>query len=255
LAGWEGCRLIIDQLDSAITLPSATVLTELAIDCSTFEGVEVVVISRKREGREAKLIAPLTAKGFVELESRKLSEADSSRLLTDLRIPSPTDRLIKLGQNLLNLELIAKIKLENEAFDFSAVEDEVDLWEKYIEALKESDSEGEELVGVVADLARQALKSEDGRFKLSVPLKRPLIRLASWGIIVCEYGIVYAFSHEKLQDYFYAWEATERMAMPSDILSELNPHRSSSVLGWMRRIYARHSPELYQRFLKEAFDV
>jgi nucleoside phosphorylase len=250
-----GCRLIIDQLDSAITLPSATVLIELALDCRDLEGVEVVVISRKREGREAKLISPLTAKGFVELESRELSEAESSRLLTDLKIPSPTDRLIKLGQNLLNLELIAKIKLENDAFDFSAVEEEVDLWEKYIDALKESDSDGEDLIGVVVDLAGQALKSDDGRFKLSVPLKRPFIRLESWGIIACEYGLIYAFSHEKLQDYFYAWEATERMAMPADILRELNQHRSTSVLAWMKRIYARHSPELHQRFLKEAWDV
>jgi nucleoside phosphorylase/energy-coupling factor transporter ATP-binding protein EcfA2 len=250
-----GCRLIIDQLDSAITLPSASVLIELALDCRDLEGVEVVVISRKREGREAKLISPLTAKGFVELESRELSEAESSRLLTELKIRSPTDRLIKLGQNLLNLELIAKIKLENDAFDFSAVEEEVDLWEKYIDVLRESDSDGEDLIGLVVDLAGQALRSDDGRFKLSVPLNRPLIRLQSWGIIACEYGLIYAFSHEKLQDYFYAWEATERMAMPAEILHELNQHRSTSVLAWMKRIYSRHSPELLQRFLKEAWDV
>ncbi|MGH9906286.1 MAG: hypothetical protein ACRD8U_11980, partial [Pyrinomonadaceae bacterium] len=135
----RGCRLIIDQLDSVVTLAVATVLTDLALDCTGQAGVEVIVISRKREGHESKLLKPLTAKGFVELESRGLTEAAAVRLLTDIGIQSPTAELIKLGENLLNLELIGKIKIENDSFDFSAIEDEVDLWEKYAEALTESD--------------------------------------------------------------------------------------------------------------------
>lgn len=250
-----GLRLIIDQLDSVVTLRSATVLTEFAADCSGLTGVEVIVISRKREGHEAKLLSPLTASGFVELESRKLNETDAVRLLSEIGIPSPTEPLIKLGQNLLNLELIAKIKMESDSFDFSAIEDEVDLWEKYVEALTESDFGGEELLGPVVGLAKDALNSEDGSFTLTTPLARPLIRLESWGVIACEYGGSYRFAHEKLQDYFYAWGATQRRAMPKDIIREINPHRSRNVLVWMKKIYARHSPVLYAKFLKEAFDV
>ena len=251
----RGCRLIIDQLDSVVTLSAAIVLTDLATDCGGQAGVEVVVISRKREGHESKLLGPLTAHGFVELESRRLSETSAARLLNAIGIQSPTSELSKLGQNLLNLELIAKIKIENDAFDFSAIADEVDLWEKYVEALTESDLGGEGLLDAVVTLAKEALNSEDGSLTLPIQLTRPLIRLESWGVIVREYGRVYTFGHEKLQDYFYAWDATQRIAMPSDILGEINPHRSTRVFAWMKRIYRRHSPELYERFLKEVFDV
>jgi nucleoside phosphorylase len=250
-----GCRLIIDQLDSVVTLPAAKVLTQLAADCSALNGVEIVVISRGEEDHEAKLISALTASGFVELESRQLSETDADELLTKLGIGSPSKELIKLAQNLLNLELIAKIKLENHHFDFAAIEDEVDLWEKYVEALIESDSDGEELLGTVARLSKEAINSDDGSFAVSIPLGRPIIRLESWGIIIREHGRVYRFRHEKLQDYFYAWDATQRAALSDDIMREINKHRSANILEWMKRIYARHSPELYEKFLKGAFDV
>jgi hypothetical protein len=231
------------------------VLAELAVDCSTLTGVEVIVISRKREGHETKLLTPLTDVGFFELESRKLNKRTAAKLLTDLGIRSPSKQLIELAQNLLNLELIAKIKEENDSFDFSAIEDEVDLWEKYVEALTESDSRGDELLGSVVSLAKQALDTEDGSFMVTIPLSRPIIRLESWGVIVCEHGRIYRFGHEKLQDYFYAWDATQRAAMPSDIMHEINPHRSTSVLAWMKKIYAQHHRDLYKQFLKEAFDV
>lgn len=250
-----GCRLIIDQLDSVVALPSATVLTNLAADCNGLVGVDVIVISRKREGHEAKLLSSLTANGFVELESRKLNEATAERLLTEIGIPSPAKNLIKLAQNLLNLELIAKIRVENDSFVFSAIEDEIDLWEKYVEALTESDSGGEESLEAVVNLAKEALNSDDGSFTLTLPLARALIRLESWGVIVLDYGRVYTFGHEKLRDYFYAWGATQRKAMPKDVVREINPHRSSNVLLWMEKIYARHSIVLHAKFLKEAFDV
>lgn len=258
--GSEGFRLLVDQLDSAVGLPSARVLTELAIDCSTLPGVEVVVISRNREGHESKLVAQLTAAGFSELESRLLDETTASLLLIELNIPS-TEQLTRLAQNLLNLELIAKIKLENELFDFSAIVGEVNLWEEYINALAERESSGsagypsEGILAEAVRLAKQALNSEEGSFVLGLPLSRSTIRLGSWGVIVAEHDLMYRFGHDKLQDYFYAWEATKRAAMPNDIMREINPHRTSSVLEWMKKIYFRHAPVLYEKFLKEAWSV
>ncbi len=256
----KGFRLLIDQLDNAVGLPSARVLTELAIDCSTLPGVEVVVISRNREGHESKLLSELTAAGFSELESRQLDQATASSLLAELNIPT-TEQLTKLAQNLLNLELIAQIKLENVSFDFSTIVDEINLWEKYIDALAERESTGsggypsEGILAEAVRLARQALNSDEGSFVLGLPLSRSTIRLGSWGIIVNEHDLVYRFGHDKLQDYFYAWEATKRAAMPRDIIREINPHRTSSVLEWMKRIYFHHATHLYEKFLKEAWGV
>ncbi len=252
----SGCRLIIDQLDSVVRLPVAKVLTDLAQDCRLLQGVEVIVISRRQEGHEAKALLPLLESGFYELQSRSLSETESVRVLAEIGIVSPPEKLKKRAQNLLNLELIAKIKKENEFFDFNSIEDEIDLWEKYVEVLMASASDGEELLGEAVRLARQALNSDEGSFTLGFPLARQQTRLESWGVIaVMQYGRVYTFAHEKLQDYFYAWDATLRQLLARDVIREIPRHRSGNVLEWMKRIYARHSPELYERFLKEALNV
>lgn len=250
-----GCRVIIDQLDSMVDLPCVRVLTDLATDCSVLPGVEVVVISRGDEEHEAKAISALTGKGFVELHSYPLTEADAEKLLNELGIDASNKKVVTIAKNLLNLELIARIKEKNTSFDFSAIENEIDLWDHYVKALLASESKGEELLAAVTELAREAINSEDGSVTVNIPMGRAVIRLRSWGIIVREYGRVYRFRHEKLQDYFYAWDATERCLMPPDVLSEINKHRSMNILDWMRRIYARDSAELYARFLKGAFDV
>ena len=261
IARQEGFRLVIDQLDSAVGLPSSNVLTELAIACSDLTGVQVVVISRSREGHESKLLSKLTSVGFVELESRKLEEATARDILSRLGIHSPTSELLTLSQNFLNLELIGKLSVEKAGVDFSKIADEVELWEMYVSVLTEREGIGsgdyqpEQIIADAVDLAKQGLESEDSTFLLSVPLSHSLIRLSSWGVITPEFGRVYRFSHEKLQDYFYAWDATERRAMPRDVINEINPHRSRNVLEWMRRIYARHAPVLYKQFLKEAFSI
>src|ERR1051326_2865767 len=257
LGSTGGCRLIIDQLDSVVRQPVAKVLTNLARDCSTLEGVEVIVISRRREGDEAEALLPLLENGFYELESRSLSVSVAVRVLAEIGITSPPEKLIERSQNLLNLELIAKIKKENAGFNFADIEDEVALWEKYREVLTASASDGEELLAEAVRLARDALNSDEGSFTLPFPLTHQQIRLESWGVIavVQEYGRVYTFAHEKLQDYFYAWDAAQRQLMAREVMREINRHRSGNVLEWMKRIYARHSSELYERFLKEALYV
>jgi len=245
-------------LDGAVDLPSADVLIQLAVECTGILGVEVVVLSRRREGHEFKLLSNLSLAGYVELESRKLDEGTAQNLLDRLGISSPTQELLQLSQNLLNLELIGKVKLEKPEFDFTEVVDEIDLWEEFVNVLTERESptigsnQGEQIVSAAANLAEAALNSEDGSFQLERPLLRPLRRLDSWGVITCEYGRRYRFTHEKLQDYFYAWDATEREAMPQDVMTEISQHRTTRVLEWMKRIYARHSPSLYAEFLKRA---
>lgn len=115
----------------------------------------------------------------------------------------------------MNLELGAKIKEENESFDFNNIEDEIDLWEKYAEALAASASNGEMLLAELGKLAKEALNSDDGSFILPFPLTRVHTHLDSWVVIKAEYGRSYSFAHEKLQDYFYAWDATERRLLPA----------------------------------------
>lgn len=255
------CRIIIDQLDNIAGYSSARILVETVVELHALEGVEVVVISRQREGHEYKLLEHLVNEGLVELTSYPLSEDKAVKVLTEIGISQPSPELVTLGCNLLNLELIGRIKQEQPSFEFSALMDEVDLWEQYLSVLLEREAVGssaysaEQIVAEAVRLAHAGLNSEDRTFYLDIALPHPHQRLISWGIIVCEDGRVCRFRHEKLQDFLYAWDATQRNAMPTNVLNEINIHRSRNVFTWMDRIYSRRSPHLHRRFLRETFNV
>jgi len=161
---------------------------------------------------------------------------------------------------LLNLELIGRIGQEQPTFEFSALTDEVDLWERYIQVLLEREEvvsgfeSAERIIAEAMELARAGLSSGGRTFLLGYPLSSSHRRLISWEMIVCD-GWVCRFRHEKLQDFLYAWHATQRNAMPAAVLNEIDVHTTRNVLVWMDRIYSRRSPRLHSQFLREALDV
>lgn len=258
---YKGCRFIIDQLDSIAGQPSAQVLADLAAACVGPEGVETIVISRKREHHEACLLDHLANQGFREITSFPLNETSVTDALSQIGIFQPSDDLLELGRNLLNLELIASIRQQRPGFDFSNVLSEVDLWEQYIEALIQREKVGsdsataEQIIAEAAELARYALSNPDRVVELDYPRSHVQQRLISWQVLEIEYGDNARFRHDQFQSYLYAWRATQRGAMPLTVLGEIQPHASRNVIVWMDKIYARSGSPKRQQFLKEAFNV
>ena len=256
----KGCRLVIDQLDNIAGMPSAILLIELAIECSQFEGLEVVVISRLRESHEQRLLERLTNHAFVQLASHQLSENKAREALGRLGIIDPLKHLLALGCNLLNLRIIGRIKEQEPEFDFSTLLDEVLLWDHYVQILLVQEEIGsqpqsaEQVLAEAVRLAKEGLNNEDRSFCLDFPHKPQQKRLISGGIIECSARIC-SFYHEKFQDYLYAWDATQRHLMPSIVLEEINVHRTRNVLSWMAKIYARLDAGLHRKFLKETLNV
>ncbi|MBL7174435.1 MAG: metallophosphoesterase [Desulfobacteraceae bacterium] len=256
----KGCRLIIDQLDNVVGSPSAMILVDLAIDCCRFEGVEVVVISRKRETHEERLLEKLTQSEFVELTSHPLSEFGVREILGKIGIDEPSNELVALGRNLLNLDLIGKVKEQQADFNFSTLMDEVALWEHYLKVLREQEEIGDgldksgQIIAEVMKLARDGLSGDNRTFLLDNPPSPEQRRLISWGIIVCDERVC-RFFHEKLQDFLYARDATQRNAMPEKVLDEIDVHTTRNVMLWMEKIYARRDSRLHNQFLKETFNV
>ena len=255
-----GCRFIIDQLDNIIGSPLARILTNIAAELHGSEGVEIVVISRKREHHEALLLKKLNEAGFRELTSHPLTEPIVINVLRELGIQSPSDNLINLSRNLLNLSLIGKIKERNPTVDFSSLVQEIDLWDEYIKMLiaRDEDIDGhEEAERMIAEgvrLATLGLNSEDRTFPLDYPITPQQRRLISWGIILSpNNNRIYRFQHERLQDYFYAWNATEKQFMPSAVLSEIPEHMTLNVLPLMESIYSQKNPKLHTIFLQEVY--
>jgi hypothetical protein len=255
------CLVIVDQLDNIVGYLSAQVLVETVTEFHALDGVEVVVICRQREAREAEIIKHLVKKEFVELTSFPLSEDRVIRVLAELGIARPSPELVTLGCNLLNLELIGRIKQEQPGFEFSSLTDEVDLWEHSMTVLVEREAtwssrhSAEQIIAEAVQLARSGVNSEDRAVCLDYPLPHPHRRLISWGILVQEDGRIFRFRHDKLQDYLCARDATQRHLMPTDVLGEINVHRSRNVFTWMDRIYSRRSPDMHKRFLREMLHV
>jgi hypothetical protein len=250
------CRVIIDQFDNTVGSPSATVMSELAIACGRLDNTDVVVVSRKREAHEEKLLEQLSAAGFVELTSYPLSERKVSEALRRFGV-EPYETLVDLSRNLLNLSLIATIKEQQPDFDFSTVTDEVDLWEQYLDVLNKEEGAGidpgagETLIAEAVKLAEDGLHSSDRTFALKYPHSPAHKRLVSWHIIIPEAGEdVHRFRHEKLHDFLVAWGAVRRGDLPPAIHARFNTHRTRNVFVWMDKLYVRRGAAWRKQFLK-----
>jgi hypothetical protein len=252
----RGCSVIIDQFDNAVGLVSAVVLSELAIACGRLENTDAVVVSRKREAHEEKLLEQLSAAGFVELTSYLLSKRKVSDTLRHFDV-EPSETLVDLSRNLLNLSLIATIKERQPDFDFSSVTEEVDLWEQYLEVLNRQEGvgvdpgAGETLIAEAVRLAEEGLHNSDRTFALKYPHSLAHKRLVSWNVIIPEIGEdMHRFRHEKLHDFLVAWGAVRRGELPSALHERFNVHRTRNVLVWMDKLYARRGTARRKQFLK-----
>jgi hypothetical protein len=134
---------------------------------------------------------------------------------------------------------------------------EVDLWEKYRRILLERErlvsnpQMAGQIIAEAVRLAKLGLNAEDRTFILDYPPSVIQNRLISWEIIVQEEGRTFRFRHEKLQDYLYAWDATERNIMPSDVRNEIDVLKTRNVLVWMNKLYANRGSKLHAQFVKE----
>jgi hypothetical protein len=251
---YKGCRVIIDQLDNIVGTNAADILADFAIECSQ-HAVQIIVVCRNREHREKELLKQLTQASFVELPCAEMGDEIVRNVLREIGANQYSPEIVELGRNLLNLELIATIHQKEPDFDFTTLTNtnEVYLWECFIDTLKSREPKnfGEQVLVLAASLAKYALNRDDGDFIVNHPLPTTIQRLTSWGIINLIEGRAYRFRHEKFQDFIYSWDATERLAMPRDILLEIPIHKSRTIISWMDIIYQRKGSVVRKKFLQE----
>lgn len=254
-----GCRIIIDQFDSVIGLDISEVLAEIASEIASHQGIEVIIITRKKEGHEQVGLKYLNGKGFVEMESYPLSRDKVIEVLGVLGIPD-TDELAKISSNLLNLQLIGEIKQDNPTYDFNNLLNEVDLWEKFIDSVSARETRVintnsvDNLISEATRLARTGLGKPDREFSLESPTKEQQ-RLISWEIIFNVEGYQYRFRHEKLQDFLYARDAVLRGWLKDNVLAEIPKHRTINIFRWMQSLYGKTKSQKRIQFMKEVLNV
>lgn len=253
-----GVLLVIDQFDNAVNQDIANVLVDLAIECSALN-IDVLVVSRNREGHESKLLTKLTDRNFVSIACRELTTERSQELLQLLGIKDAPSELVQMCRNLLNLDIVAKIKNRQPAFDFSKVFEEVTLWDGYTDVMASREAErsnlqtSEEMIAEAMTLARHSLQAGKQTFIIEQPTAAHR-RLNSWGVILSVEGNVYQFSHEKLQDYMYARYAADRGYMPGQVLSEVSSLKSKSIFDWIEQIYTTRRSAFLAQFVEETLN-
>ena len=133
----------------------------------------------------------------------------------------------------------------------------LDLWEEYIEVIREREgNQGDAIIGEAIKLSSIGIRAVDRTFTKDASKSYELQRLESWNIIVRDYGRVYRFYHEKLQDYLYAFDATERGLSRRDVINELgDTHRTRNIYLLIQDIYHRNNPSRLPQYLREAWNV
>lgn len=240
----ESCYLFIDQLDFVAGSDLSITLCNLAKIAAAMEGVYVVVVTRPYQAR--------IGRGFRELdflpkvEVRPLEPGQVCELLKSLGISSPSDDLLALADNILNLSLIAE--LVEEGIGLGHIDNEPQLWNRYLRSIEER--EGVDALGVAITLATESLR--EGRRDLAIlQLDHPTRALISRRVIVQVNGHMYRFRHERLQDYLYAWEATRTRKTASEILADMDEGAAYGVIEWMSKIYQSEAPQYALRFVRE----
>jgi hypothetical protein len=250
LARRGGCRLIIDQLDSASADGAGRVFVDLARAVAAVPAAQVVVLSRRRESYERVLLQPLLEAKFIEVECSELSDAEARTLLQRIGVDTPTQEMVELSRNLLNLSMIASIRDRHPSFALGSDFDERLLREAYVAAIRDAEARlahrptfGDAVIAEAYRLAKVGLKNHDRMFEIASPPTPEQRSLASWQVVVQDQGRTYRFMHERLQDYLYARDAVDRRCTPDEVVDEIGSLRTRAVFPWMLRLYPVGSPE------------
>lgn len=238
------CYVIVDQLDSVGGTDLCRTLCGFLQEVSTFPGIKVVAVSRSYDARERSEIRTLI---FPILEVKLLGEEKAHQLLAKLGIEDPSQDLAILARNFLNLSLIGS--LVKSGVVVSDITSEVILWSKFRENIVER--EGPEALAKAVELARSSMQAHEWDFALDIAPDNAVKQLISRGILVCSSGERYAFFHEEIRSFFYAWEASMRSKnLPDIVCKELGEVEAFRVLRWMHMMYHEEMPEIEPEFVR-----
>ena len=251
--------VVIDQLDSVVGTQAGNQFVRFAIDCHGWADIGVVVLSRRGEVQEQRLLIDLYRKEFKEVQCAELPNANS--FLDELGIVKRSEEVERMARNLLNLSLIASIKEQEPNFDFRQLTSEVALWEQRLEGfiLREG-VEGASIVAELTNLAEAALKAPEGTFRVDDPPLGAHYRLLSEGFIQRRghpQSCVCSFAHENLQDFLYARRMVQNERSVAFVFNELpSRFRAQNVLFWMDRIAKTGASEQSRKtLLRELLNV
>lgn len=261
----QGCLFVVDQLDNIGGTPAAGLFTDLLTELVEHDNVNVLVACRDWDLTNRDTYASLSeTDAFETVELTGLSEDTVHTVLNQLDITDYSDELVTLGTNLLNLSIIAELRARTapDQVDYSQIKSQVELWERYQETLVERETQGAEwdkesgyeVRARAVELAKRGLSDGSRVVPISLRRDRADERLISRNVLQHERGERYRFRHDELQDYFYAWNAVDRLGWttPRPVLEEIDERVAAGVFRWMLRMLLAEDTELAAEFLDDA---
>ena len=232
------CFVIVDQLDSVGGTDLCRTLCGFVKEMSSLPGIKVVAVSRSYDARERSEIRTLD---FPVIEIKPLAHEKAHELLAKLGIEEPSQDLVTLARNFLNLSLIGS--LVESGVVVSDVTSEVILWSRFRDSIVERESP--EALAKAVELAQSSIRRREWDFALDIAPDDSTKQLISRGILVRSAGERYAFFHEEMRSYLYAWDASIRnKALPDTVCKELGEVEAFGVLRWMHILYHEEMPEV-----------
>lgn len=263
---YDRCFLVVDQLDNIGGTPASGLLADILEEVVDSEGVHVLVACREWDldnRREYQHLRAAEDSSFTTVSISKISREAVEDVLADLRISDYSNQLVSLGRNLLNLSIIVELKfLSDEEIDFTEIKRQVELWDRYQETLVERETRGgewdersgEEVRARAVELAQSGLRDGSRVFPISLRRERADKRLISRNVLVHELGERYRFRHEELQDYFYAWDAVNRLGWttPNQVLEDIDERVAAGIFRWMLRMLQRQGRDQTMEFIDDS---
>ncbi len=237
--------VIVDQLDTVAGTDLGKNFSSFIKTLAGIQGIKVLAVTRSFELANDPDISKLE---FLKIESGSLSNEQALDYLTRIGLAAPSQVILTLGSNLLNLSLISDVVVltPDQAPVFI---DEVALWKQYFVSIQQR--EGDESAEFVLRLARQTAAKGERHFSVEFPDARTRRKLLSRGILANSPGRRYTFRHEQLQDFLCAYALLPEHPTLIQLLSEFEGNLPKGVISWLHRLYHAERSDLEPAFIDD----
>jgi hypothetical protein len=239
------CSIIIDQLDSIGGTNSCKNLVGFIKALVALPKVKTLIVSRAYELQQDPDISSLN---FPKILSDQLTPEQAAFYLSQIGIISPTQALVELACNLLNLSLIAEVVKTTNNHNIEITSD-IKLWKQYYYSIVSH--EDEEIADYVLKLAREVTAKGEQSFSTNFPSLYYRRKLLSRNILIESPGRRFSFRHEQLQNFLCAFSILPEKLSFSQVANEFRPNSSKGVIRWLHKLYHDEFPDIESVFIND----
>lgn len=241
--------MIIDQLDSVAGTDLCKNLVSLLKSIAGIPKISILAVSRSYDLEHDISISSVD---FQRIIVNEFSDEQAVEFLTEINILNPSQELIKLSKNTLNLSLIADIASYSH-YTLSNLTSEVDLWENYFQSVVKR--EGEDVSEFLLSIAKEKTIEKQRIFDIDFPSNNIKRKLLSRGVILQNSYRKYEFRHEKLRYFLYTYSLLPEELTLSQLINKVDTSEVKDVIKWMHALYHKNNPVIEPKFINDVLNA